>query len=805
MKLPILIITALIISVQLYATDPETGPEKTGLTGRVSDRMSKKPIEYATVALFRESDSTLIAGCITDENGLFSLSKVEEGNYRLEIRFIGYKTLSLDNIHIKKSLHTGELLLEPDVSNLEGVEITAERSPVEYKIDKQVINASSNITAMNGSAIDVLKQSPSITVDNEDNVSLRGSGDFLLLINNKMVVSNRNEILRQIPASQIENIEIMTNPSSKYDASGASGIINIRTKKLSGDLLTGIINTRLGFRDKYNGDFIIKKGFNNIHFQIAGSGHSSDNYSSSTNLLTSADIESEGSVLSEVNRKRKRTSADIRPEIEIKINDRTTLTAAMSWMYFGFNSIINSDYTKSFNQITLNSEAKDDFFLGAQQLRPDFSFRQEYDTNGKALDISGWYLKWVGINDQDTRQYDVNENVGSKNLLSCRKYYEDHFMHQGEFKADYTHPFKNGTTVETGIQSNYRFFEADKSMTNIDTSSGLWYEESLYSGVNDFSEGMHAAYAMASHNSGPWGIQTGLRTQYYIRHTNVPEQNLYLNFKHPYFFPSLNLSRQGKNHSQWQLSYSRRLNLPNDWFTSPVPYYNDGYIIQTGNPDLKPELFDAAELNHIRYIKQQMLSISVFTRVSHNAIERVTNKDTAGIYIISHENLSEKYYYGLEGGSNLKLSKKLNINVAGSIYGVKAYVKGAEVPYEYSEMSFNSRFTLQYRPITGMAFELSGSYEGAERESNGKRDPLYSFNLAFRQSLLKNKLNLTLSANDIFHTWKYNYTEINDNFKSTLNFRGEYPVVFMGLSYKINDFKPSRRQQQNNTQPAIGI
>lgn len=805
MKLHIFIITALIITAQLYATEPESGPDKSGLTGKVADRLSKKPIEYATVALFRESDSSLVAGCITDKDGLFSLSKVEEGNYRLEIRFVGYKTLSLGNIKVKKSLHTGELLLEPDVSDLEGVEITAERSPVEYKIDKQVINASSNVTAMNGSAIDVLKQSPSITVDNEDNVSLRGSGDFMLLINNKLVVSNRTDILKQIPASQIENIEIMTNPSSKYDAGGASGIINIRTKKLTGESLSGMLNARAGYTDKYNGDFIFKKGIGKFRFQVAGTGHSSDNFSSSTNLITSSDAEIQSSIYNEVSRKRKRTSADIHPEMEVRFNDKTSLTAGFSWMHFGFHSFINTDYTRSINQITSTSLAKDDFFLGAHQLQSDFSFRHEYDTNGRALDISGFFLRWVGINDQDTKQYATAPDNTVQNLLSDRKYYEDHFMHQGEIKADYKHPFKNGILAETGVQSNYRFFEADKSMTGLDTANGLWHEEGIYSGVSDFSEGMHAAYVQLSGNTGPWGLQGGLRTQYYMRKTDIPEQNMFIDYKHLYFFPSLNLSRQGKNNSQWQMSYSRRINLPNDWFTSPVPYYNDGYIIQTGKPDLKPELFDAAEINHIRYIKQHMLSLSVFTRVSHNAVERVMSKDTNGVYTIWHDNLSEKYYYGFEGGSNIKLNKKMNLNVSASIYGIEAYVKKAVVPYTYSDMSFNARFTLQFRPVAGTAFELNGSYDGAERESNGKRDPLYAFNLSFRQGFLKNKLNLTVSANDIFHTWKYRYTEINDSFKTTLDFRGEYPVVYLGLSYKINDFKPSRPQQQNNTVPAMGM
>ncbi|MDD3876039.1 MAG: outer membrane beta-barrel family protein, partial [Bacteroidales bacterium] len=411
---------------------------------------------------------------------------------------------------------------------------------------------------------------------------------------------------------------------------------------------------------------------------------------------------------------------------------------------------------------------------------------------------------WQGINDQDILQHYSTESFEKNDLQLNRCFYEDHYMNQWEFKTDYKLPLKQNINAEAGIHVNHRFFSADKSTTQLDIASNLWHENLLYSGIHSFSEDMKSAYILMSGNMNKISLQAGLRTQYYTRITDIPEQSLYINFNKLYFFPSLHLSLQGENNSQWQLSYSRRINLPNDWFTSPVPYYNDGFIVQTGNPDLKPELFDVAELNHIRFVKQHMLSLSLYSRITHNAVERITDKDGSGIYIISHKNLSNKYYYGFETGMNFNLSRKMSLGIFANLYAIQAFVNDDNLTYNYNEMSYSSRFNFQYKFLKNSAVELSGFYEGAEREAHGKREPLYSVNFGFRQNLLKNKLNISLSANDIFHTYSYRYSEINGNFKSSLDFRGEFPVVFIGISYRINDFKPSQNTQQNNV-PAMGI
>ncbi len=793
----------LILLLLTLFTYAETNPDshKFEIMGKVVDKQTGKAIEYATVALYKIEDTELTAGSITDINGSFKLNKLEDGIYKIEIRFIGYKNYEAEISIDKNHYDIGVVQLEQDLSLLGAVEITAEKPNIEYKIDKQVLNASSGINAANGSAIDVLKQSPSINVDNEDNVTLRGSGDFILLIDDKIVVANRNEILKQIPASQIENIEIMTNPSARYDAGGASGIINIRTKKIYATFASGLINLRAGYRDKYNGDVIYKNMFRKTSYQITGNISSQDYYSTGQNDLRTINTESEESLLSDVNRLRKRFSAYVRPEIESQLGDNTTLLAGLSWMNFGFHSYITSNYTHHLNQIERYYVAHDDFLLAANQYQGDVSLIHKFDTNGHSIKINALYLNWIGINDQNVMKNSSNSDFIGDTLVTGRKYYEGHYMHQADFKADYVKPFQNGFKFETGVSSNYRIFFCDKDMTLYNIPADTWQAESIYSGIHQFSENMNAAYSLLSGQVKKINVQGGLRLQYYTRITDVPVQNLYIDYRKLYYFPSLHLSLNGKQNRQWQLSYSRRINLPNDWFTSPVPFYNDGFVVQTGNPALEPELFDVAEINHIRFIKQHMLNISLFSRFTHDAVERVTVIDTNGVYYIVPYNLSEKAYYGSEIGTSIKINSKLNLNISGSLYKLFGRVRGPLQHSNYEQFSYSSRFNLQYRPVSSFSAELSGYYQGAENEAYGIRKPMYGVNVAFRKTFLNNKLSLTLSANDIFRTDFYTFTETNENFKSSISFRREYPMVFLGLSYKFNDYK----QNPNNNTPNPSI
>ncbi|MBU2649483.1 MAG: TonB-dependent receptor, partial [Bacteroidetes bacterium] len=241
---------------------------KGSLEGRVLHKQTREPVEYATVVLFSLPDTVMFNGTVSNPDGIFLIENIPYGKYYLKVNFIGFNLYSSSEIVINqenKFIQLPAILLEPANISLEGIEVVADRSPIEYRIDKKVVNVSQDILASGGTAVDVLENTPSVDVDIEGNVALRGSGNFTVLIDGRPSVLEGSEALQQIPASTIENIEIITNPSAKYDPEGTAGIINVVTKKKKQSGLSGIVNASLGTKDKYEGDFLVNYRKNNVN------------------------------------------------------------------------------------------------------------------------------------------------------------------------------------------------------------------------------------------------------------------------------------------------------------------------------------------------------------------------------------------------------------------------------------------------------------------------------------------------------------------------------------------------------------
>jgi len=764
------------------------------LSGTVYDSLSELPVEYASVAVFRSSDSTLVMGTVTGADGRFAIQGLKQGTYYIEIRFIGYKTRKINNIITSGSVNLGNIIIEPDVQLLSAAEITADKNVIQYQIDKQVINPSNMLSASNGSVIDVIRQSPSVTTDNEDNIMLRGSGDFLLLIDGKPVIMNRTDVMKQISASQVAKVEIITNPSAKYDAAGASGIIHIYTIK-SDDRFSGMLNTRTGTGHKYNIDGIVRKSAGKFTFQMTGNYNLTHHPSSSINEWTSVNPGNDLVLTSDVQRYMIRNNAGITPEIEFRISPSTKISVNGSYTRFNFDRSMEVFYDNFENNINTYSVSEDRFYLGADMLQAGLYFRHDFDTTEHFLEISGNYLNWQGINDQGMKQFHSDVSGSSGNQFSDNTFYEDHLMNDMFMGVDYQRPLSLTMTIETGLRTSYRGFIADKEFKSKNMINDVWYYVPQYSGRHSFHEEMQSAYLSASKMMNKVSLKAGIRVQYFTRTTDIPEQNTNLSFRRLYWFPSVHLNYQGKKGRQWQASFSRRIQLPDDWSTSPVPIYSDGFIIQTGNPALEPELYDVAELNHIRYIKENMISMSLFCRITHNAAERLLQINNNNQFVVMPENVADKFYSGAEAGSNLTILPWLSATINASGYIMNSNVNRQDTSFSYSQFSWTARGSLQFKAGKSTRFELGGNYLGPEKESQGIREAMYGVDISARQTLLKNKLTMTLSWNNIFNTGNFKVKASYNDYQSTFTFKPEYPVVFLGISYRFNDFKPAQRRQ----------
>jgi len=271
----VILIALLFIGVNSYAfiEDPvkenDTNDDGKGkIVGTIVEKGTETPMEFANIAVYKETDSTLVTGSITNEKGLFEITDLDYGDYYLVANFIGFDEENVVDIKLNRSnrvYNLGEINLAPSTVAIGEVNVVADKAAVEYKLDKKVVNVSQVISAIGGTAVDVLENTPSVQVDIEGNVSLRGSGNFTVLIDGRPSVLSGSDALRQIPSSAIENIEIITNPSAKYEPDGAAGIINLVMKKNSMNGLNGIVNASVGTGEKYRSDFMLNYRFEKLN------------------------------------------------------------------------------------------------------------------------------------------------------------------------------------------------------------------------------------------------------------------------------------------------------------------------------------------------------------------------------------------------------------------------------------------------------------------------------------------------------------------------------------------------------------
>ncbi len=341
--LTLIVIVCLFLGFSKVFADSALNPDGK-IKGAVADGKTKEPIEYATVALFRSSDNELINGVITDYLGHFKINQPDTGSYYLTISFIGLEQIKTNDFNVVDDHHNinlGNFFLESSSKELEGVEIVAKRAPIEYRIDKKVINVDKQITAEAGTAVDVLENIPSVQVDVEGNVSLRGSSGFTVLIDGKPTILDPSDALRQIPSSSIENIEIITNPSVKYEPDGATGIINIITKKNRLDGLSGIVNANVGMYDQYGGDFQLNYRMNKINFIFGANYNKRGRPGYMTEERTTLSDDTTYFVESSGDSERGHTSSSIRGGLEYDITKNDFVS--ISGRYGGWDMKSNSD------------------------------------------------------------------------------------------------------------------------------------------------------------------------------------------------------------------------------------------------------------------------------------------------------------------------------------------------------------------------------------------------------------------------------------------------------------------------------
>lgn len=823
MKNRILLIIIVLLSITKSGIcDSDALPPKGKIKGAVVEKQNKKPLEYATVALYNSENDELITGAITDYLGHFKIDRPEKGTYYLKVSFIGLSDKITETFDISdddKSINMGNIYLESDSKNLNEVEVVAKKKSVQFKIDKKVISVDKQLTAEAGTAVDILENVPSVQVDIEGNVSLRGSTGFTVLIDGKPTILEPSDALRQIPSSSIENIEIITNPSVKFEPDGATGIINIITKKNYLDGLSGIVNLNAGMYGQYGGDLQLSYRINKVSFVFGANYNQRARPGDVTNERTTYSDDTVFFVNSFGDTERSFNRSGIRAGIEY--NPTKSDFISLSGRYGGYdmsnNSNLRYDNWSSVETNLFSYNSFDETTRGGGYISLDGVYQHDFGKKdepkkeemkkGMGKGKGGGKGKNPGV--KQTVPHNIKLEINYRNrdgdevstnklsdldgiVIGGKKNVEKGPGEMMHLKIDYTQPVGKKDKFEAGLQTR-RGHSNDITelwLYNIVTGQEDFVPE--YSNVTDYYRNIHAGYALYAGFAGKFGYQAGLRTEYTDRKVEMTgEDDFTLNRWD--LFPTIHTSYNLPHDQQLMASYSRRIDRPRGWELEPFITWQDAYNVRRGNPDLKPEYIDSYDAGYLLNFGDNFFSLEGYYRVTHNKVERVSSVYTDSIMLNTVENVGQDYSLGIETMLSLGITKWWDLDLSGNLYNYK--VEGTLFDEDFSKTSTNwsSRLNSTFKLWGNAQLQLSYRYNSESVSAQGTNSGFYTVDGAFKMTFFDRKLTANIQARDIFGTALRERSTEGNGFVTHYKYTPAAPVVMLTVSYRFNNFKMSRR------------
>ena len=782
----------ILLSAQLFPQRNQNSISGGLVTGTVFDFESKHTIEYANIVLLSPMDSSLINGTITDANGIFSLSGIQPGKYIVEVRFIGYKYESFD-IEItsdKQNLDLGEIFIKPDALELNDVVVQGERSPISYQIDKKVIDVDKIQTVMSGNAADVLQNVPSVTVDIEGNVSLRGSVNFTVLIDGRPSIMNSQDAQQQIPASSIQNIEIITNPSAKYDPEGTAGIINIILKKNENLGLSGVINANVGLHEKYGGDFLFQYRTSNLIYMLGmdynkrifpGNSISEDTYISqnSTSYLNS-NGESEWG----------RIGFGIRGGIEFNFteNDFINLAVRYGTREGNQNSNLNYDNWSSNSIDTLSYINMTDRMRDGEYAGSNLTYIHKFGENNH--EIKGEFNYRYNDGDEST----LTESIDNGFILDGKKTTEFGPSNELEAKIDYTLPISDVRKFEAGYEAEFENSDENNALYLYDSLTTNYQQQYEFSNSVNYINNYQGFYSTYTDQFGDFGLQGGLRAEYTYRIINLINESDEFVIDRWDYFPTIHTSYKFTEGSQMMASYTRRIQRPHGWELEPFLTWVDANNVRIGNPELLPELIDSYEAGIQTFIGSVNLSVELYHRITNNKIDRIRSvyEEDENVSLNTVANIGKDFATGSELMLLFDPLEFWNANYMANVYNYRIEGVLYDEPFERQSFNWSTRLNNMFKITSNTQLQINFNYNSPGVSSQGTWEGFFTADVSVKQDLFERLLSLTLQVRDLFGTAKHEFSSSGPDFYSYNYFERESPMVILNARINLNNFKPKR-------------
>ncbi len=749
------------------------------IKGKVIDKALKQPIPYASVVI-NDGTNKIISGGISTENGDFLIIDIPNGTYTLKVQFIGYTTYSqtIEISRKSRDINVGTVMLEEEAESLDDVTIVAERTTIEQKIDRKVINVGKDLATTGGTAAEIMNNIPSVNVDQDGNIALRGNQNVRILIDGKPTNISAAQLLRQIPSTSIKKVELITNPSAKYNPEGMSGIINIVLHKNSNVGFNGNLNLGINFdkNARFNNsiDLNYRKGKINLY----------GNYGANItkNLNAGFVFREDENYRTDFSFLDNNKSHLFKVGFDYFINDNNTVSIYTNQNLFdgltsGITDIIFLDNNQ--NDLTQNLVSDNDN-LGSTN---NFDYKHDFKKEGHNIELEVDYNVFDGDND------DRFNFIGGDNSFINYADLINNERKNTTINLDYINPIAEKTKLELGYEVRLR-------RTNNDYQSTL-FSNSIYS----YDRDIHSFYATYGRNYEKWSYQVGTRVERYqvdaiFNGEKVFEDEIFT------AYPSAYITYNPKEKSTYQLSYSRRVDRPGLNQVNPIREWSTPRIVSLGNPALDPQFTNSIEANYTQKIEGGSITGGVFYRLINDEINQVLleNPDVEEGQILTFGNFDNNTAYGIEVSANYKPTKWWSFNTSFDLYGQtqKGIVEG--LSREVDAVIYNFRINNSLKATKNLTFQVFGFYRGDQEGVQFNTKPFYFINTGARYNFLAGKGTASINFNDIFNTMRFRFSG-DTPFPQNGEFQGETQTVYLGLSYRFGSGKNrkiARKRRDNN-------
>lgn len=728
--------------------------------GQIIDIQTNMPLAYATIRVLKNADSTLVSGAISDEKGQFLVDLVY-GQYYAIVEFIGYKPLKTSAFLLSKeqsSHDLGILKIAASSQTLDEVVVQAEKSSMELALDKKIFNVGKDLSNAGGTAIDILGNVPSVSVDTEGNVKLRGSDNVRILIDGKpsgLVSFKGGAGLQQLQGNQIEKIEIITNPSARYEAEGMSGIINIVLKKERKQGINGSFEVVTGFRPNYGLAANINYRKNKLNFFL--------NYGiayrvpiSASRLYQEVYGKDTTAILQQNTHGEVRTLANtIRGGLDYFFNEKNILTASYQFRRMDahrLNYNTYRDYINNLNTPKAVTERQQDETEAEPYSEYAITYKKTYDKKGQELTADVRYLTYWERSDQTFSQSSVFANglPNTKgNLL--QKSLNDEYENQLLLQLDYVQPIGKEGKFETGFRSSFRDMVNDYIVTQRN-DAGVFVPMPGLVNYFIYKENINGIYGILGNKTNKVSYQVGLRAEMtdittILRETNQTNPRKYTNL-----FPSAHVTYNLNKENALQVSYSRRVRRPTYNDLSPYVTFSDQRNFFSGNPDLNPEFTNSFDLGHVNYFEKGSFTSAVYYRHTNGKVLRIRRVDAQGFSTTRPENLATEDAFGAEFTSTYMPTKWWKTDFNFNFFRAITDGKNLDANFQADTYSWFTRLTSRFTLAPKTDLQLRANYEAPQQLPQGRRKSRTFMDLAFSKEILKGKGTLTFNVIDVFNS-----------------------------------------------------